>query len=331
MSDFQNPYLLLMIIPLFIYMGFYFFYKINTRTVAVPLSSRQLVRPGSGIVSRFYNLLPLFRFASITLLILSLARPGTRVEYADVTSQGIDIMIVQDISESMLSIDFNPNRLAVAKEVVKNFVLKRVSDRIGMIIFTGKAYLQCPLTNDKEIISELINEIEFDSIDANEGGTAIGEALGLAAARLADSTAASRVVLLITDGANNRGTILPETAAEVCAKLGIRVYVVGIGSEGEVPMVIPRGPRRGVSSGQINFDEKVMKTISDTTAGKYYRAKSSEVFMGTMDEIDKLEKSEYKIRTYSEFSDNFFPFVICAALLFMIEFILRAFVFRKIP
>lgn len=331
MNDFQNPVFLLTLLPLVIFAILFFAFKQNTKSLSIPISSRQLVAQRSGLFPLIFRLLPLLRFISIALLLLSIARPGTRVEYSDVTSRGIDIMIVQDISLSMLGMDFAPNRLAVSKEVVNDFVSKRQSDRLGMVIFSGEAFLQCPLTSDSNILHELIDDIEYDSISLDLDGTAIGDALGLAAARLSQSDAKSKIILLLTDGANNRGKIPPETAAEVCTELGIRIYVIGIGSEGTVHGYIPRGKHQGYIKIGSNFDENLMKKISDDTGGRYFHAQSSEVFFEAMDEIDKLEKSEYKVRTYSEFSDSFFPFVVAAAIIFMFEFILRAFIFRKIP
>ncbi len=331
MPDFQHPYILLSLLPLAVIAVLFFLFKLNTRSIAVPLSSQTLVTPQKSISSRIYSMLPILRFASIALLILSLARPGTRVTYTDVTSHGIDIMLVQDISLSMLGIDFVPNRLSVAKEVVKDFVLKRVNDRLGIVVFSGEAFLQCPLTSDHEIINDLIDEVDFDIVSEDMNGTAIGNALGLAAARLSDSDAASKIILLITDGENNRGAILPETAAEACAKLGIRIYVIGIGTEGIFTIVIPRGQFQGAHRSQQSFDIKTMQALSDITGGRYFLAGSSDEFRRTLDEIDRLEKSDYEIRTSSEFSDSFYPYVVAAVLLFIIEFFVRAFILRKIP
>jgi Ca-activated chloride channel family protein len=270
------------------------------------------------------------RFLALFVLILALARPGKGIDYTMVKTLGIDIMIVLDVSPSMMGEDFQPqNRLHVAKEVIKDFVSRRKSDRVGMVIFAGESYLQCPLTVEHSMINDIVDEIDFDSV--NEDGTAIGEALTLAASRLMDSQAKSKLILLLTDGVNNRGSIDPETAAKACAEMGIKIYSVGIGKEGRVPY--PTGNKIFFKKRWLTnqFDEKAIKQLSEISRGKFYRAQSSGVLWENIKDIDRLEKSEFEVKQYHEFYDRFEYFLYIVMGLFFLELSLRSLVYRKIP
>lgn len=328
--DFNEPLYLLLFIPYLVFAAFYWFRKLNRKEHSVPISSAALTARKKTFRSVTYPYLPIFRFLSIALLIFALAKPGNRIEYSEVENYGVDIMIVQDISISMLGLDFKPqNRLHVSKELVKRFVDNRKTDRIGMVIFAGEAYLQCPLTTDYSIINELISQIEYD--DISEEGTAIGNALALAVARMIESESESKVILLITDGASNAGIIDPATAAQIAKESGIKIYTIGIGTKGDYTIFIPRGRNAGYHTSSGSYNEESLIEISELTGGKFYRATDVGSFAEYMKEIDTLEKSKYDVRQYFEFDGKWMSFLIAAFALYAAELILRSIVYRKIP
>lgn len=328
--EFKNPAFLWLLAP-FAAMVFYYLWKrLYGRETAVAISSEKIIKKRDSIRVRTYRFLPALRFLSIFFLIIAMARPGKGIDYSSIKNLGIDIMITLDVSDSMMGEDFQPkNRLSVAKQVVKDFIEKRKSDRIGMVVFSGEAYLQCPLTLEHQMITDIIEDIDFKTVE--EEGTAIGEALALTASRMMDSAAKSKIVLLLTDGVNNRGSIDPETASKMCAGLGIKVYTVGIGKEGRVPYPAGEGIFKFKRYLFNQFNEEGIKNISEVTGGKFYRATSSGVLWENIKDIDRLEKSEVEMREYHEFYDRFQIFLVLACALFFIEIILRSVFYRKIP
>ncbi len=328
--EFRDGAWLLLLVPLAFAAAWYFFGKLHHRESALAISSEEIVTREPSLRAMLYPWLPVLRFLSIFFLILALARPGRGISYTSVKNQGIDIMIALDVSDSMMGEDFQPkNRLEVAKRVIRDFVAKRPTDRIGMVVFSGDAYLQCPLTAEHDIIGDILDDIDFDTV--GEEGTAIGEALALSASRMLDSTAKSRIILLLTDGVNNRGSIDPETASKMCAELGIKVYSVGIGKEGPVPYSSGKGIFRYKTYRQDQFDPEAIRKISETTGGKFYRALTSGILWENIRDIDRLEKSDVEAKVYREFYDRFQIFLIVAMALFFGEAILRSVFFRKIP
>lgn len=326
---FKYPFFLLLFIP---YVVLIYLYRRRRRYGEFPLSvsSDQVTGRRLSWRTRTYLLLIILRFASMALLIFAMAGPGRGITYTSIKNQGIDIMVALDLSTSMMGEDFQPdNRLEVAKKVVNSFIDKRVNDRIGLVVFAGDAYFQCPLTVEHDIIKEIIADLDFKR--GRQDGTAIGDAVALAASRMKESKAKSRIILLITDGMNNRGEIDPETAAKACASAGIRVYTVGIGKDGRVPYPGPLGsigPRHYETN---QFDGTALEKISETTGAKYYRAQSSGVFWENISDIDNLEKSETETNSYYEFeSRNTLPLAL-GVILFLLEIILRSAVYRKIP
>lgn len=325
---FNRPGFLLALMPVVLGMVWYLLRDIQNREASLEVSSSSITGINRSWRVATYWVPTLFRFMAILFIVLALSRPGKSITYSSINRQGIDIFVVLDVSRSMSAEDFQPkNRLMVAKQVVKDFAGRRTSDRIGMVIFSGEAYLQAPLTIEKDIITDIIDEITFDSV--TEQGTAIGDALALAASRMLDLKSKSRVILLLTDGMNNRGEIDPETAAKACRENGIKVYTVGIGKEGRVPM-----PGRGLFGKNYvvsHFDETVLRKVSDMTGGKFYRATSSGVLWEKIRDIDRLEKTEYRVKQYHEFNDSFQIFLLLAAAFFGLEVVLRALVYRKVP
>ncbi len=326
--DFRHPYLLLLFVPFFLVMFIYFWRGLKNRNSAIAISSSSLINQKSSLRAKLYPFLPIIRFLSIAFLIISLARPGKSVTYTSVKNYGIDIMVALDLSGSMMAMDFQPNnRLSVAKNVLIDFIKKRKGDRVGLVVFSGDTYLQCPLTAEHNIINQIVDELDFQSVSQNTG-TAIGDALSLSVSRMMERKSASRIILLITDGVSNAGSIDPETASDLAKEMGIKIYTVGIGKDGYVPFPTPQGRIRKV---KIPVDEKSLKQIAEKTGGKYFRAKSSGVLWENIQEIDKLEKSEADIRVYNDFFDKFYYFILIAAILFFIEVALRSLYFRKVP
>ncbi len=330
--EIKNPLFLLLLIPWAAMVVWYIYRKVYDYESAMAASSESVVTRRNSFRAATYRFLPILRFLAILLLIIAMARPGKGIHYSSIKNLGIDIMIALDVSGSMRGEDFEPkHRLAVAKQVIKDFINRREGDRIGMVVFAGEAYLQCPLTVEYTMIGDIVDEIDFETVPVD--GTAIGDALGLAAARMMDSKSESRIILLLTDGMNNRGSIDPETAAKTCVDLGIRIYSVGIGKEGRVPYSIPGAGGFFLGKQYLvnHFDETILREISDMSGGKFYRAQSSGVLWQNVKEIDRLEKSEVILKKFHEFYDKFQWLLIAAAGLFFLEIILRSVVYRKIP
>jgi Ca-activated chloride channel homolog len=322
--EFKEPLMLLLLLPLAVFTFFYWKKKWNKRESAVPVSSARLVKGKRNMRTVLYPYLPVLRFCALFFLIIALARPGRGIDSTDIKRFGIDIMIALDVSGSMQTQDFNPNRLAVAKEALKSFIAKRPNDRIGLVIFAGDAYLQSPLTVEHDMLNEIVDQIDFDSV--SEDGTAIGDALALCASRMTDVNQKGKLILLLTDGINNRGIVDPETAAKGCADMGIKIYSVGIGKE-----KIAVRTFFGTQYQDTDFDEKAVSKLSDATGGRFYRAKDSGVLWENLDEIDQLEKSHFDVKQYHEFTDRFMIPLSFACFIFFFEILLRSLVFRKVP
>lgn len=328
--EFRFPWFLLLLVPYAGLIAWYFYGKVYRKRAALPVSSSAIVKKRESFRTRTYNYLDYLRFASLLLLIIALAAPGRGVTFSSVKNTGIDIMIALDLSLSMQGKDFQPdNRLEVAKRVLNSFVQKRVNDRIGLVVFGVDSYLQSPLTVEHEIITDIVSELDFDSVDGR--GTAVGDAIALAASRMIDSKAKSKIVMLITDGENNRGEIDPETAAKSCAEMGIKVYAVGIGKEGKVPYPNPAGPMFPDQYINSSFDVKELQKIAEITGARFYRAESTGVFWENINDIDRLEKSEVDIRTWHEFYDRSGGFLIAGLAIFFLEILLRSVFYRKVP
>ncbi len=327
--EFKNPLLLLLLVPWAAALFWFLWGRLYAREAAVAISSESVVRARPTIRARTYRFLPALRFAAMLLLIVALARPGKGISYSSVKNLGIDIMVAMDVSLSMLAEDFQPkNRLVVSREVIKDFIARRGADRIGMVIFAGEAYLQCPLTLEHRMITDIVDEVDFDSVHVD--GTAIGDAIALASARMMERTSRGRVILLVTDGMNNRGSIDPETAARAAAELGIKIYAVGIGKKGE-PVPYPTGIPMVTRQVVIDIDDEMLTKVAELTGGKYYQATSSGVFWKYMKEIDRLEKTNVEIRRYHEFYDRFHWLLYAAMACFFAEVLLRSVVYRKVP
>ncbi len=328
--EFRSPLFLLLFIPYAGIIAWYIYRKLGKRRAAISVSSSSIIRARASFRTKTYGYLDCIRFVSLFLLIIALAAPGRGINFSSIKNRGIDIMIALDLSGSMRGKDFQPdNRLEVAKRVVDSFIRKRVNDRIGLVVFAGDAYLQSPLTVEHDIITEIVEELDFNTVD--EDGTAIGDAIALAASRMIDSKAKSKIVLLITDGVNNRGEIDPETAAKSCAEMNIKVYAVGIGKEGLVPYPNRAGDMFPDEYMRNNFDGASLQKIASLTGAQFYRAESSGVFWEKINDIDRLEKSDVDVRTWHEFYDRSGIFLFAGIAFFFLEILLRAVVYRKVP
>jgi Ca-activated chloride channel family protein len=266
------------------------------------------------------------RVAAVLLLSLALARPQLSNRWQSESTEGIDIMMALDISGTMLGEDLKPNRLEAAKAVATEFVLSRPNDQIGLVVFAGESFTQCPLTVDHAVLVNLFNSVKFGMI---EDGTAIGLGLANAVNRMKDSQTKSKVVILLTDGSNNRGDIDPQTAAEIAKTFGIRVYAIGVGSYSDqvrVPIHNPYGIQYGTMSSE--FDETTLRNIAQMTGGEYFRATDNNSLRAIYQQIDQLEKTKIRVREYSKRTEHFMPFLMTALVCLLLEAIIRYFVLR---
>lgn len=282
------------------------------------------------------TLMPLqliLRLAVFVLLILILARPQTHNSWNNKSVEGIDIMMAMDVSGSMLAEDLKPNRIEAAKQVAAEFIAGRPNDNIGLTIFAGEAFTQCPMTTDHASLLNLLQGVRTDMATRGliEDGTAIGMGLANAVSRLKGSKAKSKVVILLTDGSNNRGDLSPMTAAEIAKSLGIRVYTIGVGTNkvAPYPMVVA-GSVQYVNV-PVEIDSKTLSDIAAATDGDFYRATNNKELQNIYKEIDKLEKSKLSVKTYSKKYEAYQPFAIAAVLLLLLEILLRITLFRKLP
>jgi len=270
------------------------------------------------------------RMLVVALLIVIIARPQSSTSWKNVTSEGIDIIIALDISGSMLSKDFSPNRVEAAKSIASNFIDSRPADKIGLVIFSGQAFTQCPLTTDHAVIKNLFAQVHTGMI---ADGTAIGDGLATAVNRIKDDKVKSKVVILLTDGVNNMGSVAPLTAAEIAKVFGIRVYTIGIGTKGKAltPVsMMPDGTYQYALQ-DVEIDEALLQQIANGTGGKYFRATDNESLAKIYKEIDKMEKSKIEERDYTDRSEEFMPFAIAAALILALEILLKNTIFKTVP
>ncbi len=277
-----------------------------------------------------YQLLPVLRFISLLLFVIALARPQKVNAEKDYTTNGVDIVIALDISGSMMAEDFKPeNRMVVAKQEAAKFIQGRENDRIGLVVFARKAFTQCPLTLDYEVLVRLLEEIQIGMIS---DGTAIGMGLATSVNRLRDSDAKSKVIILITDGSNNAGNIDPITAAELAKTFGIKVYTVCIGRGGLVPFPVndPLFGKRYVQA-EVEIDEGILKRIADITGGLFFRARDTQSLQQVYERINELEKTEVNVKEYRSYEEMFHFFLIPGLLLLMIEIALSRTILLKVP
>jgi len=275
------------------------------------------------------HLLALLRMAVVALIIVVLARPQSSNQWEQVTTEGIDLVLCMDVSGSMRAMDFRPNRLEASKNVGIEFVNARQDDRFGLVVFAGESFTQCPMTTDRAVVVNFLKEINFGVI---EDGTAIGMGLATAVNRIKESKAKSKVIILLTDGVNNRGDVGPVTAAEIAAGYDIRVYTIGVGSMGTAPIQVQDMFGRTVTRDMpVEIDEEVLQKIAETTGGSYFRATDNNKLREIYQEIDQLEKTRLDVKQFNKKKEEYFPFLLAAMILLLAEVFLRYSIFRTIP
>ncbi|HUI32398.1 MAG: VWA domain-containing protein [Dysgonamonadaceae bacterium] len=326
--EFANPtylYLLLVILPLIAW----YIIKLSRTQASFRLASTDAFKKMPRNLKVYLRHLPfVLRLIAIALVIIVLARPQSINRYETTESEGIDIVLAVDISGSMLAQDFTPDRLTAAKKVAAEFVTDRPNDKIGLVIFAGESFTQCPLTTDHKVLLNLLNEVKFGMI---EDGTAIGLGLANSVNRLKDSKSQSKVVILLTDGTNNRGQIAPLTAADLAQSYGIRVYTIGVGTQGVAPTPVqtPFGIR--IQNVEVDIDEKTLTEIAAITGGQYFRAEDNEALSNIYKEIDEMEKYLINVQNVTRKQELYLPFALLALALIFVEFLLRRTWLRTIP
>ena len=328
-TQFVNPEFLwlLLLVPV-IAIWYYFGHQDRYATLRIP--SLQSAWASASIRGRLRALLPLLRALSVVALIIALARPQQILKEEEIKAEGIDIALVMDLSSSMLAQDFKPDRLEVSKQVAAEFVDKREFDRIGLAVFAGEAFTQCPLTTDHGVVKEFLANLKCGIL---EDGTAIGMGLATGVNRLKDGETKSKVIILLTDGVNNAGYIKPLTSAEIAQEFDIKVYTIGVGSTGEALTPVSRRSdgRYIFGLARVEIDEELLRQIAEMTGGKYFRATSAESLKRIYAEIDQLERTEIDITSIKRYSEEFHRFAFWGMLFLVLELFLRYTFLRAIP
>jgi Ca-activated chloride channel family protein len=325
---FANPgfLYLLILLPL---LGAWYWYKLLNNDPGLQLSSTSGFSATRKTLRQYLiHILFVFRLLAIALLIVALARPQSTSKSRDVTIEGIDIVMAMDVSSSMLAQDLRPDRLEAAKEVAAEFIEGRPDDRIGLVIFSGESFTQSPLTSDHSMIMNLFKDIQSGMI---EDGTAIGDGMATSINRLKESDAISKVIILITDGVNNSGSIDPLSAAEIAKIYGIRIYTVGVGTMGMAPYPVQTPFGIQYQNMEVQIDEEILKQVAEATGGKYFRATSNRKLKEIYGEIDQLEKSKIDVTEFSRRHEEFLPLALLALVFIGLEILMRNTVFRTTP
>jgi Ca-activated chloride channel homolog len=327
-DKFANPVFLwlLLLLPA---IGYYLWWRRRKMPVVLQFSSMQIFSKIPMTMRERIRHIPIgLRIMAIALFIIALARPQSVSDKQNISTEGIDIVLELDISGSMMAEDFNPNRIEAAKQVASEFIDGRTNDRIGLVVFSAESFTQCPLTTDYPVLKNLLREVKNGMI---ADGTAIGLAIANGVNRLKDSKAKSKVMILLTDGVNNRGEIDPITAARIAATYRIRIYTVGVGAQGEAPYPVqtPFGIRRQMM--QVDLDEKVLSQVAEMTGGKYYRATDNRKLKAIYKEIDQLERTKIEVTAYKRYSELYGGWLIAGILLFVLEIGLTSTILRKNP
>ncbi len=327
--EFHNPeFLWLFILIPLIAIWFFFSRKKESATLSMP--NVKGFKGAGSFLPKLKPLLYLLRLLAFSALIIALARPrNVAVSKKTKSNKGIDIVMAVDVSASMLAKDLKPNRLEALKKVAVDFVNRRPNDRIGIVVYAGESFTQTPITSDKSIVKRTISELKWGQL---EGGTAIGMGLGSAVNRLKESKAKSKVIILLTDGVNNSGFVDPKTATELAKELNIKVYTIGIGTNGMAPFPWSKDPRTGKLSfrnQQVEIDETLLKHIASETEGKYFRATNNTKLKAIYDEIDKLEKTKIEEFKYYKYTEKYRFLVLLAGIFLLLEFILKNTLFKS--
>ena len=325
---FEYPSLLWLLVVPVLLLALYIYRELSGRVPHLRVSNAAPWLSGGPTILSVLRHLPFaFRLAALCLIIVAIARPRSSSQVEKIDTEGIDIVLAMDVSTSMLARDFTPDRISAANDIAIEFIAQRPSDRMGIVVFAGERYTQCPLTTDRATLINLMKEVQTDLI---EDGTAIGNGLATAVARMSGSDAPSRVIILLTDGVNNRGEVAPLTAAQIAKTYGIRVYTIGVGANGMAPypVVTPWGiEERKI---QVEIDEALLKSIAETTGGRYFRATDNTKLQEIYAEINRMEKSKTSIDSFPVYKELFSPFAIAALLCLLAELLVRI-LLRRMP
>lgn len=302
--------------------------KGRSQQAAINVSSVKGLQNISSWKNVFHHIPFVLRILALICIIVALARPQTRNDEQLTEGEGVDIVLCIDVSGSMTAQDFSPNRMEAAKKVAEDFVDQRATDRIGIVIFSGESFTQCPLTTDHAVLKSQIEQIRNGLL---EDGTAIGSGLATGVDRLRTSTAKSKVIILLTDGINNGGLIDPGTAKEIAKRFNVKVYTIGVGTDGYAPTPVSTPMGVVMQNEKVAIDEKLLTNIAAETGGRYFRAKDNQSLKNIYNEIDKLEKSKVQITNFRRYAEKFYPFVFAALLFLFLEVLLRFTVFKKFP
>ncbi len=325
---FANPWMLLglILVPLLIAWYLWRYRKQHPTIVVSDLGLFDGVKP--SLRQRFYPLLYVLRVVAVAAVVVALARPQSRLSREEMKVEGIDIVLTLDVSGSMLAEDFKPNRLEAAKKVATQFIQGRKDDRIGLVVFSGESYTQIPLTIDHHVLLDQMSHVKTGQM---KDGTAMGDGLATAINRIKDSKAKSKVIILLTDGINNQGSVDPMSAAEIAALYDIRLYTIGVGSQGMAPYPArDQWGRKVYQNVPVEIDEQLLTQMAQATKdGKYFRSTSSKSLQSIFDEIDKMEKTKIDVTHYNQTKDEYLPFLLMALVAFGLELILKLLYFKN--
>ena len=325
---FEYPALLRLLVIPALMLVHYIYIELSGRRPHLRVPDVKFWKAGGRSVLGVIRHLPfLLRTIALVMIIIAIARPRSSTKMDKIDTEGIDIVLAMDVSTSMLARDFTPDRISAAKDIAIEFISQRPSDRMGIVVFAGESYTQCPLTTDRATLINLMKEIETGLI---EDGTAIGNGLATAVARMQNSDAKSRVVILLTDGVNNSGEITPQTAADIAKTYGIRVYTIGVGANGTAPypVMTPWGVQ--MQNVEVEIDENLLKNIAETTGGRYFRATDNTKLSEIYSEINKMEKARTTIDSFPIYKELFTGFALIALACLLLE-VLISFILRRLP
>lgn len=326
---FEYPELLwleLLLVPLLLH---YLYMEYKGRIPHVRVSSVLPWKGHGGYAAKILRHVPfVMRMCAIALVIVAIARPRSSDNFESVDAEGIDIVLAMDVSTSMAARDFVPDRIGAAKDIAIEFIAQRPSDRIGIVVFAGESYTQSPLTTDRQTLINLMKEVEIGLID---DGTAIGNGLATAVARMKDSDSKSRVIILLTDGVNNSGEISPQMAAEIAKTYGVRVYTIGVGAEGMAPYPVMTPWGVELQQVRVEIDEDLLKDIADKTGGRYFRATDNTKLMEIYGEINRMEKTRTTVDSFPIYKELYMDYALWALAALLVEMLFRLLIIRRLP
>ena len=326
---FEYPKLLwLLVIPVLLVLH-YIYLELSERHPHLRVStSVPWMASGRSFMAMLRHVPFILRIFALSMIIVSIARPRSSEEMERVDTEGIDIILAMDVSTSMLARDLTPDRINASKDIAIEFIAQRPTDRMGIVVFAGESFTQCPLTTDRATLINLMKDVQTDLI---EDGTAIGNGLATAVARMKDSDAKSRVVILLTDGVNNRGEISPQMAAEIAKTYGVRVYTIGVGKEGMAPYPVMTPWGVEVQNVKVEIDEALLAEIAESTGGRYFRATDNTKLAEIYSEINKMEKARTTVDSFPIYKELFGKYALLALLAILLELVFNWFIIRRLP